>query len=111
MRTVGRSIRPGERRRIQCDYCNTLWDKRLLRRDASGLWVCPQEGPGRDGVTLTRGNAEASRAAAQRLRVPAELTGNYGTIPVQVEDRITANLLAEDGTPLLTEDGYYLAAE
>jgi len=111
MRTVGRRIRPGERRRVQCDRCNTLWDKRQLRRDAEGMWVCPQEGPGRDGVTLTRGNAEASRASAQRLRVPAELTGNYGTIPVQVEDPITANVLEEDGTPVLTEDDHYVAAE
>jgi hypothetical protein len=76
-----------------------------------GLWRCSCVGNERDAVTLTRGNAEASRAAAQRLRVPAELTGLYPAIPVQAEERITANLLAEDGTPLLTEDGHFLAAE
>jgi hypothetical protein len=77
MRTVGRKIRPGERRRIQCDHCNALFDKRQLRRDAEGLWTCPQEGPGRDGTTLTRGNAEALRAFTQRLRPTSEVTGRY----------------------------------
>lgn len=77
-RTVGRKIRPGERRRIQCDHCNTLFDKRLLRRDSDGLWTCPQEGNGRASVELTKGNAEHLKAFAERTRVPTEITGRYG---------------------------------
>lgn len=80
-----------------------------------GLWQCPCVGSERDAVTLTRGNAEASRAAAQRLRVPAELAGDYGVIPVEAEASITANFLAEDGTPFVEEDfeggGEYFATE
>lgn len=53
-----------------------------MRRDASGLWVCPQEGPGKDGVTLTKGNADHLKAFAERLRVPTEITGRYGDISV-----------------------------
>ncbi len=108
MRTVGRRIKPGERRRIKCDRCNTLWDKRELRRDAEGMWVCPQEGPGRDGATLTRGNADALRAYAQRLRVPGEITGRYGDTAVTATANKTGNLLTEDGIPLTTEDGIYI---
>ena len=108
MRTVNRKIRPGERRRILCDYCSTLWDKRDLRRDASGLWVCPQEGPGRDGVTLTKGNAEALRAYANRLRVPGEITGRYGDVSVTAQENTTRNILQEDGTPITGEDGVYI---
>lgn len=91
-----------------CDRCNTLWDKRLLRRDSEGMWVCPQEGPGRDGRTLTEGNAEALRAFAQRLRVPGEITGQYPDPDVTALVAATGNLLAEDGTPLTAEDGVYL---
>ena len=81
-RTVGRKIRNGERKRWKCDRCNTLWDKRDLKRDGEGMWVCPQEGPGRDGATLSRGNAEHLRSYVQRLRVTPERVGQYGTTAV-----------------------------
>ena len=103
MRTVGHKIRPGERRRIYCDRCNTLWDKRDLKRDAEGMWVCPQEGPGRDGATLTRGNAEHLRAYAERLRVPGEITGRYPPAAVEVLP-IVVNLMTEVGEFILTEE-------
>src|SRR6478735_8576268 len=110
-RTVGRHIKPGERRRWTCDYCSALRDKRELSRDAAGLWRCSCVGQERDQVTLTRGNAEALRDYAQRLRVPPEIVGQYGTIPVEAVANKTGNLLAEDGTPLTAEDGVYLLLE
>lgn len=108
MRTVNRKIRPGERRRVMCDHCNTLWDKRLLRRDSDGLWTCPQEGPGKASVELTKGNAAHLKAFAERLRVPAELTGRYGDIAVTAIASETPGVLGEDGTPITGEDGVYL---
>jgi hypothetical protein len=108
MRTSGRRIKSGERRRIQCDHCNALFDKRLLHRDGEGLWTCPQEGPGRDAVTLTRGNAEALRDFTQRLRVPPEITGRYGNIPVEALANKSGNILGEDGTPITGEDEVYI---
>lgn len=77
MRTVGSRIRTGERRRIICDYCGTLWDKRDLHRDAQGLWVCPQEGTGRDAITLTKANVASAKAYAAGARTPAEISGRY----------------------------------
>lgn len=65
-RTVGKRIRPGERARALCDYCGALWDRRKLRVDGAGRLVCPDEGPGRDGVTLSRLNAEHAQAWAER---------------------------------------------
>lgn len=106
-RTVGRHIRNGERRRIFCDYCSALRDKRELTRDRMGLWRCSCVGRERDAVTLTQGNAEASRAAAQRLRVPAELTGRFQNDVVTAIRAETGNLRLEDGTPMILEDGVY----
>jgi len=51
------------------------------------------------------------RDYAQRLRVPPEIVGQYGTIPVEAVANKTGNLLAEDGTPLTAEDGVYLLLE
>lgn len=34
------------------------WKRSALRKDGAGLFVCPQEGPGRDAVTLTRLNQD-----------------------------------------------------
>jgi hypothetical protein len=76
-----------------------------------GLWRCSCVGNERDAVTLTRGNAEASRAAALRLRVPAELTGRFQNDTVTAIVAETGNLLAQDGTPLTAVDGTYLLLE
>lgn len=108
MRTVGRKIRPGEKHRWRCDRCNTLWDKRDLRRDGEGMWVCPQEGPGRDGATLSRGNAEALRTYAHRLKPAVERVGKYGNPDVTAQANKTGNILDEDGTPITGEDGIYI---
>src|SRR6478735_9584413 len=107
-RTVGRHIKPGERRRWTCDYCSALRDRRELSRDASGLWRCSCVGNERDQVTLTRGNAESLRAYASGLRVPPEQAGLYPVIDVTAQGNSTGNILAEDGTPLTGEDGVYL---
>ncbi len=108
MRTSGRHIRPGERRRIQCDHCNSLWDKRQLYRDSDGLWTCPQEGKGKASVELTKGNAAHLKAFAERQHVPGEITGRYGNIDCTPISSQTPGILAEDGTPLTGEDGVYL---
>lgn len=76
-----------------------------------GLWRCSCVGNERDAVTLTQGNAEASRAAALRLRVPAELTGRFQNDQVTALPSTTGNILAEDGTPITAEDGTYFVLE
>lgn len=73
-----------------------------------GLWRCSCVGNERDAVTLTQGNAEASRAAAQRLRVPAELTGRFQNDVVTALAPSTGNILGEDLTPITGEDGVYI---
>lgn len=107
-RTVGRKIRPGERRRFECSYCSGLFDARRLTRDAMGLWRCSCVGNERDAVTLTKGNAEASRNAAQRLRVPAELSGRFQNDQVTALTPAFGNILGEDSTPFTGEDAVYV---
>jgi predicted RNA-binding Zn-ribbon protein involved in translation (DUF1610 family) len=111
MRTVGRKIRPGERRRFKCDRCGTLWDKRDLCRDGEGMWVCPQEGPGLDGATLSRGNAEALRSYVQRLKPAVERVGRYGDPGVHPTPVRTGYITTELHQPLRTEDGVFLALD
>jgi hypothetical protein len=66
MRTIGRH-RPKSSPRgdvvALCDYCGVQWYRSQLVRDRSGLLVCPDEGDGKDSVTLSEANA---RAAASR---------------------------------------------
>lgn len=45
-----------------CDYCNVMWRRSQLRRDGAGLLVCPDEGDGRDAVTLSELNAAGAQA-------------------------------------------------
>jgi hypothetical protein len=45
---------------MECHYCQTLWPRSKLRRDAAGFLSCPDEGPGRDSVTLARLNAQGA---------------------------------------------------
>lgn len=62
----------GEHRRL-CDYCGILWYASDLRRDAAGLYACPDDQSGRDVVTLARANqadAAAARAALALPKVP-----------------------------------------
>ncbi len=77
MRTCGRHIRHGERSRAICDRCGALWDRRQLRIDGEGMLVCPDEGWGRDGATLTRLNAECSRSYADKMRARKTDAGRY----------------------------------
>lgn len=59
MRTIGKRISdkvPGDFH-LMCDYCGVMWPRSKLRQDAARMWVCPDEGPGRDVVTLSRQQA------------------------------------------------------
>jgi ribosomal protein L37AE/L43A len=76
-RTGGRKIRAGETARYLCDYCGTRWDSRELYRDAAGLWTCPQEGKGRDAVTLTRANVASAKASARDKKTQRVIGGRY----------------------------------
>lgn len=46
---------------VICDYCGVQWRRSQLRRDRAGLLYCPDEGPGRDAVALSRDNVAQSR--------------------------------------------------
>lgn len=108
MRTSGRRIKKGERSRALCDHCGARWDRRELVRDASGLLRCPQEGDGRDAVTLTEANVAAAEAWADRKIPEPYDPGMYDKETAAAVGQRTGNLLAEDGTPLTGEDGVYL---
>lgn len=51
-----------------CDYCGVKWRRSQLRRDGSGKLYCPDEGDGRDAVTLSKLNAAAALAGR---RIPS----------------------------------------
>ena len=111
MRTSGRKLRSGERSRANCSYCGAVYDRRDLVREPGGLLRCPTEGDGRDTVTLTRDSVATAEAWAQRkvpqIHDPGPLEKG---VPVAIGQR-GGNILAEDGTPLTTEDGVYLLQE
>lgn len=69
MRTIGRhwpgSAPSGDYPAI-CDYCGVKWRRSQLRRDRAGKLYCPDEGSGRDAVTLAQGNARGAAAAAAK---------------------------------------------
>lgn len=50
-----------------CDYCGAHWRRSQLRVDGAGFLVCPDEGQGRDTVTLDLLNADSD--------------ANYGSYP------------------------------
>jgi hypothetical protein len=103
MRTIGRRIRSGERSRALCSYCGTRWDRDKLYRDAAGLLVCPQEGRGRDAVTLTRENVAASREFAHARKPELGDPGPMDNEPVERAVQVLY-LLQENGFPILQED-------
>src|SRR5688500_17336229 len=105
MRTSGRRIKKGERARSLSDHCGARFDLRDLVRDASGLLRCPQEGNGRDTVTLNEANVAAAEAWADRkMPVPYE-PGMYDKETAVPIPQRTGNILQEDGTPITGEDG------
>ncbi len=111
MKTSGRKKRSGERCRSLCDRCGTLWDRRLLRLDGEGMLVCPQEGNGRDGATLTRLNVAHAKAYGDRMIPVRTDPGVYQReTPVPIES-LTGIILLEDGTRLASEDDFFLAQE
>lgn len=58
-----------------CDYCGVAWRRSQLRKMRDGNLACPDEGPGRDALTLSEGNA---RGAANLGRGgPAHRDGGY----------------------------------
>lgn len=82
MRTVGRRW-PGSAPRSDyvalCAYCGTHWRRSQLRVDAAGRLYCPQEGSGRDAVTLARLNAAG---AQERTKTPPQDRGGAPRPPV-----------------------------
>lgn len=80
MRTIRRKLSrghsPNDTQRM-CAYCGVVWYKSRLKMDRSGNLYCPDEGNGRDAVTLSEGNAAA--AATYRPRIPIHDTGSIDT--------------------------------
>ena len=77
-RTIGRHWPKTARRgdyQAMCDHCGVLWRRSQLHRDGAGSLVCPDEGDGRDSVTLDALNA----ASAQELTGPVSQNdgGNF----------------------------------
>lgn len=54
--------------RAICAYCGSAWHRSEMYRDAAGMLVCPQEGKGRDAVTLDRINAANAAQVPVRHR-------------------------------------------
>lgn len=54
MRSIGRHVHSRVKADYvaTCGYCGMPWLRSSLRIDGSGLYVCPQEGKGRDAATL-----------------------------------------------------------
>jgi hypothetical protein len=52
-----------------CDYCGVVWYRSELRRDASGLLVCPQD-EGGDRVSADEYNATVMAQAQERVEQP-----------------------------------------
>lgn len=102
MRTIGRRRKQGERGSALCDYCGTRWPRSVLWRDATGALNCPQEGRGRDTVTLTKANVASAKAYAQTYDRPPRFPGRY--------DKETATPIASV-LYLMTEDGLFLDTE
>lgn len=90
-RTIGRhwpEKAPRGDYQCTCDYCGVQWRRSQLYRDRSGLLVCPDEGNGKDMVTLSEGNA--ANAAARRMPLPNR-GGNYDTTPYPIADKLIPN--------------------
>jgi hypothetical protein len=78
MQTIGRkcpSKTPGGYAPGRCSYCGVVWPRNKLKRDAAGLYACPDDWSGRDIVTLSRLNAEASRNRRERPAHDDGVTG------------------------------------
>lgn len=110
MRTIGRRRRQGERGAAVCGYCGTRWNRSDLYRDGAGVLTCPQEGKGRDTVTLTKANVASAKAYARAYdrppRYPGALDNDEPATPIA---SVTGNILGEDGTPVIGESSVYIA--
>lgn len=94
-----------------CDRCGTRWNRSDLWRDLEGLLNCPQEGKGRDATSLTKANVASAKAYARAYDRPIRFPGALDQETAEAISSVTGNLLAEDGSPLTTEDGVYLMLE
>lgn len=112
MRTIGKRRRSGERGSALCDRCGTRWNRSDLWRDLEGMLNCPQEGRGRDAVALTKANVASAKAYARSYdrppRFPGRLDNDEPATPIA---SLTGMILAEDGSPLLTESGALIVLE
>lgn len=64
-RTIGKrwpATAPKGDYQARCDYCDVAWRRSQLKRDRAGLLYCPDEGEGRDSVTLDEANAAAAES-------------------------------------------------
>src|SRR5688572_4883548 len=67
-----------------CDYCGVRWRRSELKRDGSGQLYCPDEGTGKDAVTLSLENARGAEESAQRRRRVSG--GNQGSFDTEPEE-------------------------
>ena len=108
MRTIGRRRRQGERGTALCGYCGTRWNRSDLYVDGSGVLTCPQEGRGRDAVTLTKANVASAKAYAHSYDRPPRYPGTLDKEVPTPTRSVTGNVLGEDGTPITGEDAVYV---
>jgi hypothetical protein len=110
-RTIGRRRKLGETGSSLCDRCGTRWPRSSLWRDLEGLLNCPQEGKGRDAVSLTKANVASAKAYARSYDRPPRYPGCLDKETATPIASLTGMLLTEDNSPLLTEDGGLLLLE
>ena len=75
------------------------------------MLTCPQEGRGRDAVELTKANVASAKAYSHSYDRPPRFPGRLDNETATPSASLTGMLLAEDGSPLLTEDGVFLLLE
>lgn len=80
-----------------CSICGVACPRSKLVKKADGLFYCPDDLPGRDRVTLSRLNAEATRDAYQG-RPPYDGGGFDSRGPYTPDDRPVGSLGVFDET-------------
>lgn len=80
MRTIGRTVHPPFDTQVpaMCAYCGAMWPRNQLWRDGAGNLVCPNEGSGRDRVTLEKENARLARIPKKKWRLDATSADRSG---------------------------------
>ena len=83
--------------RARCAYCGVHWYRSEMWVDGSGNLVCPDEGDGRDAVTLSKLNAEAAAAHAGRAGITHRIGGdeNSGAASTEVPESVSRTTYAD----------------